>query len=120
MSSYTDENLLSRVLLFFPFIPPVERLDQDKDTGGILTTICNHSFHCSCISKWTDSSCPGLSAGLLRRATYTFVKLGSLRVLTNKAVEANEGKPLTVFQNIAIGVKAGAIGAFVSCQLIWH
>ncbi|OEL13509.1 BRCA1-associated protein [Dichanthelium oligosanthes] len=33
-----------------------ERLDQDP--GGILTTICNHSFHCSCISKWTDSSCP--------------------------------------------------------------
>ncbi|CAL1408224.1 unnamed protein product [Linum trigynum] len=26
--------------------------------GGILTTICNHSFHCSCISKWADSSCP--------------------------------------------------------------
>ncbi|KAK7325277.1 hypothetical protein VNO77_29437 [Canavalia gladiata] len=34
----------------------LERLDQD--TGGILTTICNHSFHCSCISKWADSSCP--------------------------------------------------------------
>ncbi|KAG8070052.1 hypothetical protein GUJ93_ZPchr0006g43500 [Zizania palustris] len=34
----------------------LERLDQDP--GGILTTICNHSFHCSCISKWTDSSCP--------------------------------------------------------------
>ncbi|KAL9231996.1 hypothetical protein vseg_007148 [Gypsophila vaccaria] len=34
----------------------LERLDQE--TGGILTTICNHSFHCSCISKWTDSSCP--------------------------------------------------------------
>ncbi|KAI7995463.1 BRAP2 RING ZnF UBP domain-containing protein 2 [Camellia lanceoleosa] len=26
--------------------------------SGILTTICNHSFHCSCISKWADSSCP--------------------------------------------------------------
>jgi BRCA1-associated protein len=34
----------------------LERLDQDM--GGILTTICNHSFHCSCISNWTDSSCP--------------------------------------------------------------
>ncbi|KAL5743737.1 hypothetical protein ACOSQ2_026853 [Xanthoceras sorbifolium] len=34
----------------------LERLDQG--TSGILTTICNHSFHCSCISKWTDSSCP--------------------------------------------------------------
>ncbi|XP_047330716.1 BRAP2 RING ZnF UBP domain-containing protein 2 [Impatiens glandulifera] len=34
----------------------LEKLDQE--TGGILTTICNHSFHCSCISNWTDSSCP--------------------------------------------------------------
>ncbi|KAL8502014.1 hypothetical protein ACS0TY_021224 [Phlomoides rotata] len=34
----------------------LERLDQD--TAGILTTICNHSFHCSCISNWGDSSCP--------------------------------------------------------------
>ncbi|XP_030528617.1 BRAP2 RING ZnF UBP domain-containing protein 2-like [Rhodamnia argentea] len=34
----------------------LERLDQD--TSGILTTICNHSFHISCISKCSDSSCP--------------------------------------------------------------
>ncbi|KAF5739052.1 BRCA1-associated protein [Tripterygium wilfordii] len=34
----------------------LEKLDQE--TGGILTTICNHTFHCSCISNWTDSSCP--------------------------------------------------------------
>lgn len=37
-------------------MPLPEKLDQD--TGGILITICNHSFHCSCISRWTDSSCP--------------------------------------------------------------
>ncbi|PIA64218.1 hypothetical protein AQUCO_00100003v1 [Aquilegia coerulea] len=42
--------------LFNFFAIYAERLDQDL--GGILTTICNHSFHCSCISKWTDSSCP--------------------------------------------------------------
>ncbi|KVH99120.1 BRCA1-associated 2 [Cynara cardunculus var. scolymus] len=35
---------------------PAKRLDQDM--SGILITMCNHSFHCSCISKWTDSSCP--------------------------------------------------------------
>ncbi|KAJ8635060.1 hypothetical protein MRB53_009327 [Persea americana] len=34
----------------------LERLDQD--TSGILTTLCDHSFQCPCISKWTDSSCP--------------------------------------------------------------
>lgn len=33
-----------------------ERLDQD--TSGIVTTGCDHSFQCSCISKWANSSCP--------------------------------------------------------------
>eukprot|EP00245_Coleochaete_scutata_P017892 TRINITY_DN901_c1_g2_i1.p1 TRINITY_DN901_c1_g2~~TRINITY_DN901_c1_g2_i1.p1 ORF type:complete len:528 (-),score=122.06 TRINITY_DN901_c1_g2_i1:33-1511(-) len=34
----------------------LERLDHH--ISGILTTVCNHSFHSSCISKWADSSCP--------------------------------------------------------------
>lgn len=42
--------------IFLQFFFYSERLDQDN--SGILTTICNHSFHCSCISRWTDSSCP--------------------------------------------------------------
>eukprot|EP00741_Cyanophora_paradoxa_P020253 tig00021238_g19547.t1 len=34
----------------------LERLDSA--VSGILTILCNHSFHCSCLSKWGDSSCP--------------------------------------------------------------
>uniref|UniRef100_A0A1D1ZKV5 BRCA1-associated protein n=1 Tax=Anthurium amnicola TaxID=1678845 RepID=A0A1D1ZKV5_9ARAE len=34
----------------------LERLDQD--ISGIVTTGCDHSFQCSCISKWANSSCP--------------------------------------------------------------
>ncbi|XP_057537540.1 BRAP2 RING ZnF UBP domain-containing protein 1 [Amaranthus tricolor] len=33
----------------------LERLDQD--TSGIQSTLCDHSFQCSCISKWTYLSC---------------------------------------------------------------
>ncbi|KAK1315615.1 hypothetical protein QJS10_CPA05g00120 [Acorus calamus] len=33
----------------------LERLDQD--TSGILATTCDHSFQCSCMSKWASSSC---------------------------------------------------------------
>jgi hypothetical protein len=39
--------------LFFVWIP--ERLDPD--TSGILTTLCDHSFQCPCVSKWTYLSC---------------------------------------------------------------
>ncbi|CDP10438.1 unnamed protein product [Coffea canephora] len=33
----------------------LERLDQD--TSGIQSTLCDHSFYCSCVSKWTYLSC---------------------------------------------------------------
>ncbi|ONK60228.1 uncharacterized protein A4U43_C08F15760 [Asparagus officinalis] len=33
----------------------LERLDQD--ISGIIATTCDHSFQCSCISKWANSSC---------------------------------------------------------------
>ncbi|KAK1307258.1 Mitochondrial dicarboxylate/tricarboxylate transporter DTC [Acorus calamus] len=53
----------------------------------------------------------GLSAGLLRQATYTTARLGTFRVLTNKAIEANDGKPLPIVQKALCGLTAGAIGA---------
>ncbi|XP_072980779.1 BRAP2 RING ZnF UBP domain-containing protein 1 [Typha angustifolia] len=34
----------------------IERLDQD--ISGILATTCDHSFQCSCVSEWVNSSCP--------------------------------------------------------------
>lgn len=52
---------LLNVWIFLSQSCVTERLDQDM--SGILTTICNHSFHCSCISKWADSSCPVSNSG---------------------------------------------------------
>ncbi|XP_077863309.1 BRCA1-associated protein-like [Saccoglossus kowalevskii] len=34
----------------------LERMDESVD--GILTVLCNHSFHGTCLYKWGDSSCP--------------------------------------------------------------
>ncbi|XP_020110517.1 BRCA1-associated protein isoform X2 [Ananas comosus] len=34
----------------------IERLDQD--ISGIVATTCDHSFQCSCVSTWANSSCP--------------------------------------------------------------
>ncbi|KAI3956852.1 hypothetical protein MKX01_000886 [Papaver californicum] len=55
----------------------------------------------------------GLSAGLLRQATYTTARLGSFKILTNKAIAANDGKPLPLYQKALCGLTAGAIGASV-------
>ncbi|XP_037076806.1 BRCA1-associated protein-like, partial [Pollicipes pollicipes] len=34
----------------------LERMDES--VNGILTVLCNHSFHGSCLSQWGDTSCP--------------------------------------------------------------
>ncbi|CAN6449779.1 unnamed protein product [Victoria cruziana] len=57
---YTDSNELAGTpppgLTELPSCPAcLERLDQD--ISGIPSTLCNHSFHCSCVSKWPNSSC---------------------------------------------------------------
>ncbi|RHY43493.1 hypothetical protein DYB34_009867, partial [Aphanomyces astaci] len=30
----------------------------DTSASGILTTLCNHTFHCDCLFRWEGSSCP--------------------------------------------------------------
>jgi len=31
---------------------------MDSSTTGVFSLSCNHTFHCNCLSKWHDSSCP--------------------------------------------------------------
>lgn len=53
----------------------------------------------------------GLSAGLLRQATYTTTRLGVYTMLFDKL--NTTGKPPNFFMKAAIGMTAGAVGAFV-------
>ncbi|XP_017774515.1 PREDICTED: BRCA1-associated protein [Nicrophorus vespilloides] len=34
----------------------LERMDESVD--GVLTILCNHTFHSSCLDQWSDSTCP--------------------------------------------------------------
>lgn len=34
----------------------LERMDESVD--GVLTVLCSHSFHATCIGQWGDTSCP--------------------------------------------------------------
>lgn len=31
---------------------------MDSNITGLLTILCQHTFHCECLSKWADGSCP--------------------------------------------------------------
>lgn len=54
----------------------------------------------------------GLSAGLLRQATYTTTRLGTYTFL-NDAYKKNSGKQPNVFVSMGLGVCAGVTGSFV-------
>ncbi|XP_018475357.1 mitochondrial dicarboxylate/tricarboxylate transporter DTC [Raphanus sativus] len=49
----------------------------------------------------------------LVQETYATARSGSLKMLTAKASEANDGKPLPMYQKAQCGLTAGAIGACV-------
>lgn len=53
----------------------------------------------------------GLSAGLLRQATYTTTRLGVYTVLFESF--SKDGKPPGFFMKAAIGMSAGAVGSFI-------
>jgi len=53
----------------------------------------------------------GLSAGLLRQATYTTARLGIHAKLVDYLKEANKGAPLPLAQKAGAGLAAGGLGA---------
>jgi solute carrier family 25 (mitochondrial oxoglutarate transporter), member 11 len=55
----------------------------------------------------------GLSAGLLRQATYTTARMGIYNKISDMAVAQNEGKPLPLVKKAACGLTAGGLGALV-------
>lgn len=55
----------------------------------------------------------GLSAGLLRQATYTTARLGIFNSLSEYLKEANKGQNIPLWQKAAAGLTAGGLGALV-------
>ncbi|KAL9937038.1 hypothetical protein V8E36_004273 [Tilletia maclaganii] len=51
------EQLAAQLTYELPTCPVcLERMDSN--VTGLMTVTCQHTFHCSCLSKWTDSRCP--------------------------------------------------------------
>ncbi|XP_028102294.1 mitochondrial dicarboxylate/tricarboxylate transporter DTC-like [Camellia sinensis] len=91
-------------------IQPIDMIKVRIQLGqGSATDVTKNMFKNEGIGAFYK----GLTAGLLRQATYTTARLGSFRILTNKTIEANDGKPLPLYQKALCGLTAGAIGASV-------
>lgn len=55
----------------------------------------------------------GLSAGLLRQATYTTARLGIFNIISAEAKKMNNGQNLPLWQKAVCGLTAGGLGALV-------
>lgn len=99
------------------FVQPLDLVKNRMQLAGQGTKAREYktSFHCL-FSILKNEGVPGvytgLSAGLLRQATYTTTRLGIYTILFEKMTSA-EGRPPNFFLKALIGMTAGAIGAFV-------
>ncbi|KAJ3194820.1 hypothetical protein HK101_001822 [Irineochytrium annulatum] len=70
--STLSDSVVNRQPVIAPIVSPAEGianlvelpncpvcLDRmDSTVTGLLTIVCHHTFHCHCLSKWGDTSCP--------------------------------------------------------------
>ncbi|XP_055006025.1 mitochondrial 2-oxoglutarate/malate carrier protein [Boleophthalmus pectinirostris] len=99
------------------FVQPLDLVKNRMQLAGQGTKAREYktSFHCLLSilkNEGVRGVYTGLSAGLLRQATYTTTRLGIYTILFEK-MTSSDGRPPNFFIKAGIGMTAGAIGAFV-------
>lgn len=95
------------------FVQPLDliknrlQLDKAKEYKSSI-----HAFSSIVKKEGVFALYNGLSAGLLRQATYTTTRLGTYNLLLTK-FKSSDGTPPNFFQKAAFGIAAGGTGAFV-------
>ncbi|KAG0328928.1 hypothetical protein BGZ99_004002 [Dissophora globulifera] len=73
---------------------------MDSSVTGLLTILCQHTFHCHCLSKWGEGSCPvcRYSQKTVRNATAHHSLHGTGTASTNGLTASTDG--ITEDQNV--------------------
>lgn len=58
LDPFTSPNIKSTTKLIELPTCPVCLERMDAEVTGLLTIPCQHTFHCQCLSKWKDDTCP--------------------------------------------------------------
>ncbi|KAL8793560.1 MAG: hypothetical protein Q9195_003822 [Heterodermia aff. obscurata] len=82
----------------------LERMDEST---GLLTILCQHVFHCSCLQKWRGSGCP-VCRYTQHRSSHP--SLPSTSTSTNRAENLNECSTCHSDQNLWICLICGNVG----------
>jgi len=98
------------------FVQPLDLLKNRMQMSGLGTAAREHktSFHLArsiVLKEGLFGMYSGLSAGLLRQATYTTTRLGIYTNLFERA--SKDGKPPNFFVKAGLAMVAGVCGAFV-------
>lgn len=99
------------------FVQPLDLVKNRMQLAGQGSKAREYktSFHCLMSilkNEGVGGVYTGLSAGLLRQATYTTTRLGIYTILFEKFTSP-DGTPPNFFMKAGIGMTAGAVGAFV-------
>lgn len=93
----------SKALKELPTCPVcLERMDSN--ITGLITIACQHTFHCHCLSKWTDDSCP------VCRYSTSKSKLNKLLDKTERTDEGLACSACGKTQNLWICLICGNVG----------
>ncbi|GAA5824807.1 hypothetical protein JCM3770_004301, partial [Rhodotorula araucariae] len=57
-STPTVDPVSGRDLVELPTCPVCLDILDSRASGGLVSVLCGHSFHCSCMLRWRDSRCP--------------------------------------------------------------
>ncbi|KAF0302613.1 Mitochondrial 2-oxoglutarate/malate carrier protein [Amphibalanus amphitrite] len=98
------------------FVQPLDLLKNRMQMSGMGGAAREHktSFHFAraiVLKEGVRGMYSGLSAGLLRQATYTTTRLGIYTELFERA--SKDGKPPPFFTKAAIAMVAGLVGSFI-------
>eukprot|EP00128_Syssomonas_multiformis_P017438 Colp12_sorted_trinity150504_noHs@4954 len=86
---------------------------QLQGMGGVQHKSAVHAFVNVVRQEGFFGLYTGLSAALLRQATYTTTRLGVFSQIQNKLKEHNNGGAIPMYQKMVAGLTAGAAGAIV-------
>ncbi|KAF9284321.1 hypothetical protein BGZ68_004786 [Mortierella alpina] len=86
---------------------------MDSSVTGLLTILCQHTFHCHCLSKWGEGSCPvcRYSQKSIKKSSTTATEGGGLTATTDGMTEdQNECALCGTTENLWICLICGHIG----------
>lgn len=121
-SPETKTSIDKTTLVELPTCPVcLERMDAE--ITGLLTIPCQHTFHCQCLSKWKDDTCPicrysnNVSNQKVRRGLRRLLQYNASRTGALASIGSSSGSgPSSSASGPSAGASSGTGGAIIGAS----